>query len=154
MSKSGKAPKITSNRDCLKYQEIVNNKNKALKLFTYIVYSKHMDVITPPLKSPTPSAYKHRCGQLCVLLFPNNNLKLKQSKRMITDGYGFICRHAVPVFFFPMSNIKTYLTVTLIYILNEVSKFFKCLKIAYRSEMRKILSQAFTDDLLSLYLVY
>ena len=49
---------------CLKYQEIVNNKNKALKLFTYIVYSKHMDVITPPLKSPTPSAYKHRCGQL------------------------------------------------------------------------------------------
>ena len=57
MSKSGKAPKITSYRDCLKYQEIVNNKNKALKLFTYIVYSKHMDVITPPLKSPTPSAY-------------------------------------------------------------------------------------------------
>lgn len=89
------------------------------------------------------------------IIVPEQQSKTQTIK---ADDYGWLWFHlqtrSSSLFFFPMSNIKTYLTVTLIYILNEVSKFFKCLKIAYRSEMRKILSQAFTDDLLSLYLVY
>lgn len=88
------------------------------------------------------------------IIVPEQQSKTQTIK---ADEYGWLCFHLQTrssSLFFPMSKIKTYLTVTLIYILNEVSKFFKCLKIAYRSEMRKILSQAFTDDLLSLYLVY